>query len=491
VTVLPHLIAHDLRVHGPLFAAWAGIVVAHPLVAILPWHEDAVAFGWVLAAALVAARILLTVMLVAGLVQADSPNDDSAFWRTRPIRPATMAAAKLSVALAVFVGIPLIVVLSVALALDVRVSHWPASSAGVVLGEAPLVLAAVIAAALTRRMSTAVVALTAAAGVLAIVETSLLDAVIHYRPWLRLAETSADFTWMAAWVGTWLFGAAIAVWWRATGRPAAAIASGASVIGVFFLWLLPATYASAGAPDGPQPTVTRLDVWQVGHGVKLGAAITHPFGGDAAVSLSRGLVTVGSHEQVVDTWPLGRSLSSSERLFSLLDLSPSAVAKLQGAPVTVTAHVVGAITRHRLIATLPLAVDARVDSANLVGTIDRVYQPTDEALTVADVTATFLRGTGLAFEPITWSAIVTDRQSGRRRQLLRVPNDGDDLRSFLRLPILARPFERRHQSLRAQGTDLRGFDATARIEVVAPERETSVLPVTATLPMPGLPGGIR
>ena len=72
-----------------------------------------------------------------------------------------------------------------------------------------------------------------------------------------------------------------------------------------------------------------------------------------------------------------------------------------------------------------------------------------------------------------------------------MPNDGDDLRSFLRLPVLARPFERRRLSLRAQGTDLDGFDATARLEVVSPERETSVLPFTATLPMPGLPEGIR
>ena len=129
----------------------------------MPWSDDALASAWVLAAGLVGARVVIGAAVIATLVQADSPIDDRAFWRTRPISPATMAGAKLTLACLVFVLVPLLVVLSVAAAVQLPARHWPAAVLGVVLGEVPLVMLAVVVAARTRRSSTALVGL---AGVL-------------------------------------------------------------------------------------------------------------------------------------------------------------------------------------------------------------------------------------------------------------------------------------------------------------------------------------
>jgi hypothetical protein len=48
----------------------------------------------------------LTWLVTAIVVQADHPSDDRAFWRTRPIAPASVALAKLLVLALVFVGAP-------------------------------------------------------------------------------------------------------------------------------------------------------------------------------------------------------------------------------------------------------------------------------------------------------------------------------------------------------------------------------------------------
>jgi hypothetical protein len=54
----------------------------------------------------------LAVAVMMAVIQADPPEDSQAFWRTRPIAPARMVAAKVTLLLALFVGAPFLVVLS-------------------------------------------------------------------------------------------------------------------------------------------------------------------------------------------------------------------------------------------------------------------------------------------------------------------------------------------------------------------------------------------
>jgi hypothetical protein len=134
-----HLVRNDLRAHHRLLLAWLAIVVAQPLVTAVAWWgalDSAVAWGPL--SALVVVRIGLAGALVAMLVQGDSPIDDRAFWRTRPISPTTLAVAKLLLVVGIFVVAPMAVVLMVAAWVKVPVAHWPATLVQVFVMEAAL-----------------------------------------------------------------------------------------------------------------------------------------------------------------------------------------------------------------------------------------------------------------------------------------------------------------------------------------------------------------
>jgi hypothetical protein len=53
----------------------------------------------------------LAVAVLMGVIQADPADDSHAFWRTRPIAPARLIAAKLALLLGLFVGVPFLLVL--------------------------------------------------------------------------------------------------------------------------------------------------------------------------------------------------------------------------------------------------------------------------------------------------------------------------------------------------------------------------------------------
>ncbi len=96
--VILHLVRHDLRAHRHLILAWLALVVAQPLVSVLPLWSALASTGPAVSVFLTATRLLLGAVALATIVQADSPLDDRAFWRTRPIAPGTMATAKLMTA---------------------------------------------------------------------------------------------------------------------------------------------------------------------------------------------------------------------------------------------------------------------------------------------------------------------------------------------------------------------------------------------------------
>jgi hypothetical protein len=159
VTRVVHLIAHDVRAHRSLLLAWALIVVLHPCLALRVGDGTGGAMPVWFGVLLVAARLTVGMIVLGVVFQADSPLDDRAFWRTRPIAPGEMATAKLGLAALLFVLLPLLVVVAVASAVNVAWSHWPSTLAQVVYTDAALAGLTMALATKTRSVPALVLAL--------------------------------------------------------------------------------------------------------------------------------------------------------------------------------------------------------------------------------------------------------------------------------------------------------------------------------------------
>ena len=55
---------------------------------------------------------VISCAMLIGIIQQDHPTDSRAFWRTRPIAPGRLVAAKLGLLLTLFVGIPLLTIMA-------------------------------------------------------------------------------------------------------------------------------------------------------------------------------------------------------------------------------------------------------------------------------------------------------------------------------------------------------------------------------------------
>jgi len=113
VSVLSHLVRHDVRALRLPLAAWLLVLLAQAaVIALGPGLVDPEAPG---AAAqsvvgfLWGARLALTILLTVMLIQRDSPVGTTAFWLTRPIRPAAMAASKLISAVLLLTVLPAVI----------------------------------------------------------------------------------------------------------------------------------------------------------------------------------------------------------------------------------------------------------------------------------------------------------------------------------------------------------------------------------------------
>ena len=113
MSVISHLVWHDIRALRLPLAAWFLVLLAQAAVmAFGPGLIDPDARQRVIltfAGLLAGARLAFTILLTVLLVQRDSPVGTTAFWLTRPIRPAVMAASKLSAAALLLVVLPAIV----------------------------------------------------------------------------------------------------------------------------------------------------------------------------------------------------------------------------------------------------------------------------------------------------------------------------------------------------------------------------------------------
>ncbi|HTV02512.1 MAG TPA: hypothetical protein VMF13_18330, partial [Luteitalea sp.] len=153
-TTLWHLCLHEVRVHRRLLFAWVLIAAAHPLVASMNWFGPSGPRGALMVMLLPLARVLVMAVIVAGMVHGDSPIDERAFWRTRPVPAPLLAASKALVAGGAFVLAPAALVTAAAWYFGIPLSDWPALLVQVVVTEAAAVGLVLTVATRTRVLPT-------------------------------------------------------------------------------------------------------------------------------------------------------------------------------------------------------------------------------------------------------------------------------------------------------------------------------------------------
>ena len=113
MSAISHLVWHDLRALRLPLIAWLLLLVAQAaVVAVGPAMLDPESPRGViqsLAGFLAGARLAFTILLTVLFIQRDSPVGTTAFWMTRPIQPAAMAASKLTSALLLLIALPALV----------------------------------------------------------------------------------------------------------------------------------------------------------------------------------------------------------------------------------------------------------------------------------------------------------------------------------------------------------------------------------------------
>ena len=113
MSAISHLVWHDIRALRLPLVAWLLILLVQAaVVAIGPGVIDPEARGGGVqsfAGFLAGARLAFTILLTVLLVQRDSPVGTTAFWLTRPIQPAAMAASKLISAVLLLAALPAVV----------------------------------------------------------------------------------------------------------------------------------------------------------------------------------------------------------------------------------------------------------------------------------------------------------------------------------------------------------------------------------------------
>ena len=98
MSVISHLVWHDIRALRLPLIAWLILLLAQSAVMAfgpaLIDPEELRAAMLTFSVFLAGARLAFTMLITVLLVQRDSPVGTTAFWLTRPIRPAAMAASK-------------------------------------------------------------------------------------------------------------------------------------------------------------------------------------------------------------------------------------------------------------------------------------------------------------------------------------------------------------------------------------------------------------
>lgn len=184
-----HLIGHDLRTHRLEIVTWLLLLCAH-----VPFGYAVVTDALPLAPevatpTLLLVRLALAAIIIASILQADAPSDDRTFWRTRPVPRGSIAVAKVGLIVALFLGLPLAVVLLEAVWLRVPLSHVPTIVLDVVMLDGAMVGLMVLVATLTRRVASMVLALIGS-GVVLFLLVALAGLVLRSAPVRRVYEAA-------------------------------------------------------------------------------------------------------------------------------------------------------------------------------------------------------------------------------------------------------------------------------------------------------------
>jgi hypothetical protein len=251
MSVISHLVWHDVRALRLPLAAWLLVLLAQAAVmAFGPGLIDPETPGEgivMVAGFLAIARLAFTMLLSVLLVQRDSPVGTTAFWLTRPIRPAVMAASKACSAFLLLVLLPAAVSWSLFTALGVPRADVAAGTGWAALEQVMIVALSAMGAVITATIPQFAVA--------AVVGALLIGGAMNeLRPMLAAVPRIPSLIMYAnvlAWVLVTALGAlGVTVYQYARRR---AFRAGAAVAAVLLLGVL-SVFVVQGSGE-PQPAV--------------------------------------------------------------------------------------------------------------------------------------------------------------------------------------------------------------------------------------------
>ena len=452
-----HLLRHDMRAHASLLLAWSALVLAHPLVALLPSREGPPGPLMLLAFVLVFARFALGAVVLGTIVQADSPIDDRAFWRTRPIAPRTMAAAKVTLATLAFVALPLAIVCAIAYASGLPRSHWSSTVAQVTVAEGSLVGLTLVVATRTRHVPTLMLALVAIAGVTMLTFGALsnVQRILSLRGvWLTL-QPDGDLALMStrAWAGIGSLALCAIAWAGHRRRNAFAIGAGAAVLLVLASWSVPVLQVVGVARPVDIPVTMEVPAATItaerlpGPGGAVGLVARPRLGGVRPDDRTQAFLLDGTL-----TWADGSRPARGHRdprsvvagvtdgQAPLLAVLPEReCTALAGRRVRAAGTLNVEVARTDLVAHVPVTAGATVTGAGARVTLHALVRSTDQRGPIAEALIT------TASTPGSWRRSrvgyrLRDNETGCTGTLYPWPVRGADAMWVALLPTSARPF---------------------------------------------------
>ena len=447
-----HLMRHDMATHRAMLLAWLLVVLAHPVVAAVPVNVETDPQQLAPGMLLMLTRVVLTVVTVATLVQADSPVDEQAFWRTRPVSSRRMALAKLLLAWLAFVALPVAIVCGVGLAVHLPWHHWPSAVAQSLVSQGALVALVTVVATRTRRVPTLLVALCVVVGALYLLGASLQE--LRRVPWIHeldiLADPALALFASQAWVAA-AGGLLCVIAYRGpSARTRFALVCLASLLVLIAFWFLPTLRARRPVPAAVSLAVDpgRMRAERLTHAARVGIvapAAVRDLGplDRASVFLRDGTLHIasGPHHVPAPEDPRSVARSGRQRQAAVLAvLDQSAFSAVAGRPARFEGHLSVQVEQRRVVDVAPFAPGGVLRGPHSVLTLHQVApaEPAHPWATVASGTELLLRTPG-EWRP-GYEYVLADRRSDC---LLQVYAWNDGTRPYLEaalLPVLARPF---------------------------------------------------
>ncbi len=456
-----HLLRHDVVAHRGLLLAWAAAVAApHVMAATGVTTVAGMNPGFLHEVVLPFLRVLLLGVALAAAIQADSPVDDRAFWRTRPIAPGTMATGKLLLAWTAGVVVPLALVMVLAARLELPWHHWPSTIAQVVSVEGALVGVLIVVGTRT----TSIPGLLIATVCLLVVSFLLMGALqqLRYVPRLRELDLLADpqvATWaMLAWAALACVGL-FALGYRGRRHHTAFLAALLATVSVVpALWFSPVLRAARPAPLPVTLTVgaevhaeaiarPEAKVALLAHAVVHGLTPLDR----VQVFLLDGTLATRSGEQAARGDRDPRIVTSMPRYALLGVLEATEFARSSGQRARFVGRFNVDVERRQVVASVPLVAGAALDTPHTRFTVEHVGHVEDDRGRHLSVTGQEL----LLWTPGQWRPAYQYvlRDAAGSCEVPAVPHGRTDVLEPVLATTFARPFLPMRFTAKAQPAD--------------------------------------